>query len=103
MMSEMRTTLTLDDDLAGLLKQRARELGIPFKEAVNRTIRAGMGEDTVTRSHPAPKTISHSFAFRPGIDLDKLGQLADELGAEAFAEKIQDSARRKRSRSRTQR
>jgi len=28
----MRTTLTLDDDLAGLLKQRARELGIPFKE-----------------------------------------------------------------------
>jgi hypothetical protein len=30
----MRTTLTLDDDLAGLLKQRARELGIPFKEAV---------------------------------------------------------------------
>ncbi len=41
MMSSMRTTLTLDDDLAGLLKQRARELGIPFKEAVNRTIRAG--------------------------------------------------------------
>ena len=73
MMSEMRTTLTLDDDLAGLLKERARELGIPFKEAVNRTIRAGMGEDTVTRSHPAPKTISHSFGFRPSIDLDKLG------------------------------
>ena len=44
MMSNMRTTLTLDDDLAGLLKQRARELGIPFKEAVNRTIRAGLGE-----------------------------------------------------------
>ena len=32
MMSNMRTTLTLDDDLAGLLKQRARELGVPFKE-----------------------------------------------------------------------
>jgi hypothetical protein len=40
----MRTTLTLDDDLAGLLKQRAQELGAPFKEAVNRTIRAGLGE-----------------------------------------------------------
>jgi hypothetical protein len=103
MMSEMRTTLTLDDDLAGLLKQRARELGIPFKEAVNRTIRAGIGEANVTRRYPAPKTISHSFGFRPGIDLDKLGQLADELEAEAFAEKIHDSARRKRSRSRTQR
>jgi hypothetical protein len=99
----MRTTLTLDDDLAGLLKRRARELGIPFKEAVNRTIRAGIGETSATRSHPAPKTISHSFGFRPGIDLDKLGQLADELEAEAFAEKVHDSARRKHPRSRPQR
>ena len=103
MMPEMRTTLTLDDDLAGLLKRRAREFGIPFKEAVNRTIRAGMGEAAATRPYPAPKTISHSFGFRPGIDLDKLGQLADELEAEAFAEKIHDSARRKRPRSRAQR
>ena len=99
----MRTTLTLDDDLAGLLKQRARELGIPFYEAVNRTIRAGIGEASGTRRHPAPKTISHSFGFRPGIDLDKLGKLADELEAEAFAERIHDSARCKRPRSRAQR
>ena len=87
MMLEMRTTLTLDDDVAGLLKRRARELGIPFKEAVNRTIRAGLGEATMTRRHPAPKTISHSFGFRPGIDLDKLPQFADELEAEAFADR----------------
>ena len=102
-MPEMRTTLTLDDDLAGLLKRQARELGIPFKEAVNRTIRAGLHEGTATRHDPAPKTISHSLGFRPGIDLDKLGQLADELEAEAFAAKIHDSARRKRPRSRAQR
>jgi hypothetical protein len=95
--------MTLDDDLAKLLKQRARELGIPFKQAVNPTIRAGMGQATATRPHPAPKTISHSFGFRPGIDLDKLGQLADELEAEAVAEKIHDSARRKRPRPRAQR
>jgi hypothetical protein len=99
----MRTTLTLDDDLAGLLKRRARELGIPFKEAVNRTIRAGLGEAVVTKSRPAPRTISHSFGFRPGIDLDKLGQLLDEVEAEAYAEKLNDSAGRKRSGSRAQR
>jgi hypothetical protein len=103
MMRDMRTTLTLDDDLAELLKQRARDFGIPFKEAVNRVIRAGIGEATAGRRHPAPKTISHSFGFRPGIDLDKLGQLADELEAEAFAEQIHDPARRKRPRSRAQR
>src|SRR5215470_2633483 len=99
----MRTTLTLDDDLAGLLKRRARELGIPFKEAVNRTIRAGLGEAAAPQPHQPPKMISHSFGFRPGIDLDKLGQLADELESESFAEKLQDSPRRKRPRSRPQR
>jgi hypothetical protein len=97
----MRTTLTLEDDLAGLLKQRARELGVPFKDAVNRTLRAGLGELAASRPHPAPKVISHSFGFRPGIDLDKLGQLADELEAEAYADKLHDPARRKRPRSRT--
>jgi hypothetical protein len=99
----MRTTLTLDDDLAGLLKRRARELGIPFREAVNRTIRTGLGEAAAARRHPAPKTAPHSFGFKPGIDLDKLGQLADELEAESFAENVHDSARRKRPRSRAQR
>lgn len=99
-MSVVRTTLTLEDDLAGLLKQRARELDIPFKEALNRALRAGLGEVAAPRGVRVPKTIPHSFGLRPGIDPDKLGQLADELEAEAFADKLHDSARRKRSRSR---
>lgn len=83
----MRTTLTLDDDLAGLLKDRASEQGISFKEMVNRTIRAGLGRDVLKPSAPVSKTVPHSYGFRPGIDLDKLNQLADELEAEEFAEK----------------
>ena len=100
----MRTTLTIDDDLAGLLKQRARELGIPFKEAVNRTIRAGLGEAATMHRGRPPKTRPHSFGFRPGVDPDKLGQLADELEAEEMATSLRrshDPARRQRSRSRT--
>jgi len=81
----MRTTLKIDDDLAGHLKRRARELGLPFEEVVNRTLRAGLSVQAKPRRSPAPKTISHSFGFRPGIDLDKLNQLADELEAEAYA------------------
>ena len=38
-MHDMRTTLTIDADLAGLLRQRARELGVPFKEAGGRSLR----------------------------------------------------------------
>jgi len=81
----MRTTLTVDDDLAGLLKRRARELGLPFKEVVNRTLRAGLGEEAKPRRRPAPRTIPHAFGFRPGIDLDKLNQLVDEIEAETYA------------------
>jgi len=78
----MRTTLTLDDDLAGLLKQRAREMGIPFRTR-STDYRAGSArcrKPTAARR----QTVPHSFGFRPGIDIDKLGQLADELEAEAF-------------------
>jgi hypothetical protein len=74
----MRITLKLDDDLAGLLRQRARELDVPFTEVANRTIRAGLG-DAASAGRRAPKTAPHSFGFRPGVDLDKLGQLADQL------------------------
>jgi len=107
----MRTTLTIDDDLAGLLKRRARELGVPFKEVINRTLRAGLGEQAKPRQRAAPKTIPHAFGFRPGIDLDKLNQLVDELEAEGYAMDQRsrpqirqaarhDSARRQRPRSR---
>jgi hypothetical protein len=95
--------LTIDDDLAGLLRRRARELGVPFKEVVNRVIRAGLGDSAKSRRGPAPKTMPHSFGFKPGIDLDKLNQLADELEVEAFAASLgrtRDPARRQRSRSR---
>jgi hypothetical protein len=84
-MQDMRTTLTIDDDLAGLLKRRARELGVSFKDMVNRTIRAGLDQDARPKRRSAPRTIPHSFGIRPGIDPDKLNQFADELEAEAYA------------------
>jgi hypothetical protein len=85
MRPSMRTTLTIDDDLVGLLKRRARELGVPLKDVVNQTLRAGLRDQANPGRHPGPKTIPHAFGFRPGIDLDKLNQLADELEVEAYA------------------
>ena len=38
----MRTTLTLDDDVAILLKKEARKSGEPFKQVVNSTLRRGL-------------------------------------------------------------
>ncbi len=47
----MRTTLTLDDDIAALLKKEARKSGEPFKQAVNRYLRLGLA----ARKQPARK------------------------------------------------
>ena len=38
----MRTTLTLDPDVAALLDSVMRERGLSFKEAVNGALRAGL-------------------------------------------------------------
>jgi hypothetical protein len=38
----VRTTLTLDDDIAALLKKEARQSGEPFKQLVNRYLRRGL-------------------------------------------------------------
>jgi len=81
----MRTTLTLDDDLAALLRQQAARAGVSFKETVNRVLRSGLEREAPPHDVPVPRTIPHAFGFRPGIDLDKLNQLADELEAEELA------------------
>ncbi len=82
----MRTTLTLDDDLAGILRRKAAEQGLSFKEVVNSAIRSGLAiQPQVAVERPVPAVVSRDFGFKAGIDLEKLNQLADELEAEEFA------------------
>jgi len=45
----MRTTLTLDDDLAMMLKREAESSRRPFRDVVNDAIRRGMVEATTAR------------------------------------------------------
>ena len=56
----MRTTLTLDDDVASLLNKEARKSGEPFKQVVNRFLRLGL----IASKQPARKP----FVVKP-IDL----------------------------------
>lgn len=45
----MRTTLTLDDDLAVMLKREAESSRRPFRDVVNDAIRRGLVESTSPR------------------------------------------------------
>ena len=73
----MRTTVTLDPDVAAKLKQTARENDISFKEALNSTVRRGFERGAIK---PQPYRVrTQSLGVRPGVNLDKALQLAGEL------------------------
>jgi hypothetical protein len=79
----MRTTLTLDDDLARRLKELARASGGSFKEVVNQVLRRGL----VTADGPPEasdpfRVVPKACGFKPGVDPLKLNQLYDDLEIE---------------------
>jgi hypothetical protein len=73
----MRTTLTIEDDLAETLRQRARERDVPFKQVVNEAIRAGLMGGTPV---PKPYRIKPgNLGVRDDVDLTRALSLAAEL------------------------
>lgn len=75
----MRTTLTLDDDVAAKLKKVAERRKLTFKEAVNATLRRGLGAQEPVEKAPPFRVETFRSAFRPGVDPLKLNQLLDDL------------------------
>lgn len=73
----MRTTLTLDDDVAAELERQRRESGRPFKQVVNDAIRAGLASQRV---RPARREIRRTKPVDLGeprfpIDITSTGEL----------------------------
>jgi hypothetical protein len=83
----MRTTVTLDPDVAAKLKAVARERGISFKQALNSAVRAGLGGPRQARR--AFKQYSQPMGLRPGFNLDKALQLAAALEDEEIVRKLE--------------
>ncbi|WP_395747292.1 hypothetical protein [Prosthecobacter sp.] len=81
----MPTTLTLDDDLAGLLQAAAQQKGQPVAEVAFSLLRAALGKPAQALPSPIPFRIRpHDGVFAPGVSLQKLNRLADELDMDAF-------------------
>lgn len=91
----MRTTLTIDDDLAGILRKKAGQQGHSFKEVVNDLLRAGIAASGASPSRPPIKVAAKPLGLKPGYDPDKLNQLVDELQVADYLGKAvkDDSAR----------
>jgi hypothetical protein len=79
----MRTTLTLDRDVAEQLEKEMRRTGRGLKATVNEALRRGLGAGRGQVRVPRFRVQPHGFGPRPGVDLDRMNQLADELEVEA--------------------
>jgi hypothetical protein len=84
----MRTTLMLDPDVSQRIEQEAREKGTSLDSVVNEVLRAGFGLAGDRQVRQPFRVKPHDFGFRPGIDLDKMNQLADQLEAGESSRKL---------------
>lgn len=80
----MRTTLTLEPDLAKKLKDLAHRRGQSFKQTLNEVVRRGLAASPERGKRARYQVTPHHGGFRAGIDPQKLGQLADQLEVEDF-------------------
>ncbi|MGA9071487.1 MAG: hypothetical protein WB424_14580 [Terracidiphilus sp.] len=72
----MRTTLTIDDDIAALIEQERRRSGASFKGTVNSLLQRGLG-NTQEKADSKPFVVT---PFPLGIgNCDKISELLEEL------------------------
>lgn len=84
----MRTTLTIEPDVEQILQREMRRTDRSMKAVVNDALRVGLG---MRGKPPRPRRFKvqpHAFAFKPGIDVDRLNQLVDELEVDERARQL---------------
>ena len=75
----MRTTLTIDDDIAVLLEQEQRRSGDSLKRTVNTLLRRGLTVED-NNAQRAPFVVTPLFmGLRPGQNYDNIEALLEEL------------------------
>ncbi|HWL63341.1 MAG: type II toxin-antitoxin system VapB family antitoxin [Pseudomonadota bacterium] len=75
----MRTTLTLDDDVAAKLQQASRRTGRSFRDVVNETLRRGLQQKSTTVRTPFRVHTRDMGALAPGLQLDNVADLIESV------------------------
>jgi len=76
----VRTTLTLEKDVAARLKAEAQRSGRPFKDVVNECLRQGLAQRSPASAPGRFSVKTRDFgALRPGITLDNIGELLQQV------------------------
>jgi len=80
----MRTTVTLDNDVEQLLRQRMSEAGVSFKRALNDAVRAGLGR----RAAGVPFRTQVASLGVSAVNLDRALQIVGDLEDDDLVRKI---------------
>jgi hypothetical protein len=75
----VRTTLTLDDDVAARLQSESRRLGRPFKDVVNDCLRRGLEAKRQLRSAKPFQVRARPLGVRQGLDYDNVADLLEQI------------------------
>lgn len=79
----MRTTVTLDPDVAAVVRRAMQQRGKTFKEVVNEALRTGLSQ------RPAEPFQTPTFnTGKPLVDLDKALKISSILEDDALRRKI---------------
>jgi hypothetical protein len=73
----IRTTVTLDEDVAERLKQEARSRGLPFRQVLNDVLRSGLLAARVPSQAPPFVIKPKRMGTRPGINYDNTAALLE--------------------------
>jgi hypothetical protein len=81
----MRTTLTLDEDVAAKLKAESRRAGRSFREIVNETLRRGLATQRASGQRQPFKVATRDLGnLKPGLALDNVAALLEQIEGSAF-------------------
>jgi plasmid stability protein len=76
----MRTTLTLDDDVAAKLRAEARRSGRSFRDIVNDTLRRGLATRRIGPTRRPFKVATRDLGkLLPGLSLDSVADLVEQV------------------------
>jgi hypothetical protein len=76
----MRTTLTLDEDVAVKLRAESHRAGRPFREIVNETLRRGLASRRVAAQRQSLKITARDLGdLKPGLSLDNVAELIEHV------------------------
>ncbi len=79
-MPHMRTTLTIEEDVAAKLQKKLKKsVGKTFKDVVNETLRLGLLAEKNLKPTEKFRVRSRALGVNKGLNYDNIGELIEQI------------------------